>query len=465
MRKGVLALIAIAGITLSGCGITDMIANSIYKTEPEPIADIATLGFVPNFEYEYTQQTPAVITDRIGYIPSGKKVIYIEGNDLDKHYKLVSSDGEETVFEGKLRKVSGDEKSKDGEKNLYIGDFSEFNQSGEFRIYQSDVGYSHKIHINNTCYSSIYSSCYDTIVDAEYMHTDALVYTLSNLIFTKEIYSNARTNDAFIKGGIEVLLEQQHPRLGALYKELQDEQTLNTIAEELKNPMSATIQTDEMISPSATAQFAGLMAQYYHEYREAEPELAITALRAGGRAYNYMERYRDEVSADSLYYAAAQLYRATGESKYRNAIAEYDNIEESKRDISKYDFTMLGDVAYLGSAYKTDYIRCENLMKSYRGKAAKISESATRQTYYVQPDIKDLSEDEILRNMMTLGLVSYILSGREYASVQSNYLHYLFGLNGDMANYFVTPMEDGGMPLSTDIVSLSRLIFILGNGE
>ncbi len=467
MRRTAIAAALLAACTtmLTGCEPVDTIMSYVNRNTVESVADIATLGFVSDFSYEYVPQIPAVITDSMGYSQSGKKVIYIEGKDIAKEFEVIDIRDDEPVYKGKLRRLSSDEHENKDDRSLYVGDFTEFTKTGIYRIYQENVGYSNEFSVNNDSYSTLFEECYRKIEDAQYVRSDTLIYTLANLMLTKEIFGEEYSDDSFIKAGIEVLLAQQHPRLGVIYNELQDEDTLNTISEELKNPVEATISTDEMISLSATAEFAGVLAQYCYNYRDEDPAFTAEVLRAAGKAYNYVERYREDIYADSMYYAAVEMYRTTGQFKYRNAIVLYDNIDEEDKNISEHDYTMLADVAYLSSAYKTDYVRCQSLMQYYRNKAAGISESATRQTFYVQADIEELDEDEVLHNMMTLGLVSYVLSGREYAIVQGNYLHYLFGLNRGRVNYYLSPIREGHTPISEDIVQLSKMIFILGNGE
>ncbi|MCR4754120.1 MAG: glycoside hydrolase family 9 protein [Lachnospiraceae bacterium] len=470
MRYKACISIIIILLMVAGCGMIGMYGTAGEASQTTAHAAIATLGLTPVFEYEYTEQCPAITTDRVGYIPTGKKVIYIEGTDPVREFCIINTDNDSVVYEGHLHRVS-DDKNSDGKNTVntssavYIGDFSEFTSEGSYRAFQPDVGYSYEFEISPDNYHAMYMEAYKTVTDAEYIQTSALIYTLGNLMLTKEIYGNAYCGDAFIKGGIEVLMAQQHPRTGAVYQDLQTPDTLALIEEELKSPATATIQTDSMISLSATAELAGVLAQYYCNYIDVDQVSAQTALRAAAKAYNYVDRFRDGVSSDSLYFAASELYRATGQYRYKKSIADYDLIPEQTRIYSGYDYTMLADVAYLSSQYKTDYVRCEELMGRYRELASDISKSSGKQSYYVQSDIDKIGEGELLHNMMTLGLVSYVLSGREYASIQSNYLHYLFGINKDMTNYYTDPMAEGALPLNTDIINLTKLIFILASRE
>ncbi len=427
-----------------------------------PVPDIATLGFEPVFDYEYVEQRPGIITDRVGYSPSGKKVVFVEGSDIAKEFSVMSSDGEEIYYEGKLTKI-GD---KDGDTSFYLGDFSDFNRHGSFRIYQKDVGYSYIINIDDTSYKSIYTDSYNAIVETKYVYSRDLIYALSVLMLTGEIYPGAYSNMGFIKGGVELLLAQQNPLNGAIYEELQDQRTLDTIADEIKKHVTDGIDTASMISPEATAVYAGVLAQYYHDHAQDDPEVALEAVKAAGRAYSYIELYAPDTDPDYIYYAACELYRATGQFKYRNYIETYDAMQRKDSEgSSRYNYPLLADIAYLGSAFKTDYARCEQLMSKYRKVASDIQQHSDRAHFYVQDDIDDRSEDEILSNMMVLGFMSYMLSGGEYSGVKANYLHYLFGLNKDMRNHYADPSSDGTPLLVDDVMNLSKLVFIMGSGN
>ena len=448
-------------LSLSGCATSQSATEPVAEEQP---ASIATLGYVPDCSYEYREQVPHIITDRVGYLPTGKKVAYIKGDDLNKDYRIVTSLGSETVYEGKLKKVSAD----DAAEGLYIGDFSDFNRHGSFRIYQQDVGYSYIFNIDEVSLNSIYNEAYHTIVSAEYSDTESLIYTLGNLMVTAQIYPNTYTNTGFIKGGVELLMTQQHTGSGAVYGELKDQATLDLIAREASlPPAEATVDTESMLSVSATEAYAGLLAQYYSQYAADDPETASEALRAAVKAYSYIEKsmaQTEDVSSAFLY-AACELYKATGQLKYRNAIALYDErtaVSAQHDRTDRYDYTFLSDVAYLSTSYKTDYARCESLMTGYSDIAGHISSSSDRAHFYVQADIKEIDGDKILDNMMALGLVGYVLSGREYSGIEANYLHYLFGLNEDMVNYYSESPKEGFVSLNSDAVRLSKLIFALG---
>ena len=62
---------------------------------------------------------------------------------------------------------------------------------------------------------------------------------------------------------------------------------------------------------AATAEFAGVMAGYAYQIKEAEIEFANQCQMAAEKAYYSIQSSLDNVGFDAGYFAAAQLYRLT----------------------------------------------------------------------------------------------------------------------------------------------------------
>ncbi len=435
MRRVWLIISIVIIALLNGCGFDYTGAVS------EEEVYITKLNYTPDFNYIKVPQTPSLITDRLGYEPAGKKVVFLRTDNTDADYSIIDMSTNEVVYEGIMTKmdITGNEST-----HLYTGDFSDFSTEGTYRILQEDVGYSYPFDIKKNIYKNLNMDIYNRVATAKYTKTSDLIYVLANLMMTKDIYSDSYINETFIRNSIERLLKSQDAGTGAVYD-------LLTVSEELDGEESLT----------STAEFAGVMAQFYQLHKEEPDELVLASLQAALRAYQYMDSYRDNVSADSYYYASAAMYRATGQIKYRNAIALYDQMEHEAKQLSQYDFVMLADVAYLKSEYKVDYNRCEQIMTDYLNDMVRLSALTDKQHFYVQSNIDELSENDIICNMMKLGLVGYVVSGHEYASIQGNYIHYLLGVNGNKRDYMLEGMGD--TPIGENILELSRLIFVLGS--
>ncbi|ADL51227.1 glycoside hydrolase family 9 protein [Clostridium cellulovorans] len=119
------------------------------------------------------------------------------------------------------------------------------------------------------------------------------------------------------------------------------------------------------ISTPATADFAAIMAMGYENFKDIDPALASTCLAAGEKAWAYLEKtpntpfsnppgvltgdYADGYDGDERYWAAAQLFKATGDSKYDQAFRTMLN--------TKYESGFLwsnvghyGNLAYIAAA-------------------------------------------------------------------------------------------------------------------
>lgn len=99
-------------------------------------------------------------------------------------------------------------------------------------------------------------------------------------------------------------------------------------------------ENDELIvtpiSTTATADFCGTMALAYEFYQEINANFAKRCLTAGEKAWDFLSEnpnfifkkpadivtgeYGDNSDRDERYWAAAQMWRATGDNKYRTAV-------------------------------------------------------------------------------------------------------------------------------------------------
>lgn len=124
------------------------------------------------------------------------------------------------------------------------------------------------------------------------------------------------------------------------------------------------------ISITATANFAAVMAMAYETFKDIDSDLANKYINAGERAWEYIERspnkggngfvnpsgihtgeYPDRFDDDDIYWAAAQLFKATGKDKYNEAFKEL---------FKKYGMMPGYDLAKLGYYGTVAYINSDN---------------------------------------------------------------------------------------------------------
>lgn len=427
LKKLQLIIITLLSICLMGCSLG---LEDIRRAPEQPEVAVATP--TP----KVMEVTDKIFVDDVGYYTSDKKLFLIRAGieNLDGYsYTIENTADKSVVYSSTLSALSKEETDFN---TLYMGDFTELNRAGTYRIAIEDIGYSKDFIIGETIYSDLYSQVYAEIKDHTYNDDMELIRTLSGVMLTNEIYPASLADDGFVSDKVESLMNKYISN-GALSQDM---------------------------DVNLSAALSGMLAQYAADYREKAPELTESALYTADKIFDSVMVSEEKPYDDCLYYAACELHRAQGYYPSVKVIEDisvaYDNGVETT---SEYDYFLIAKVAYLSSTNRPDYDRCEKMLDALRENVKNISDSCTRETFYVQPDADTIGEEGMLDNMMQLGLVGYILRGREYSSVQRNYLHYITGINAENKNYLKAHQENTKDNASGNTVLLSKLMFSLGS--
>ena len=427
LKKLQLIIITLLSICLMGCSLG---LEDIRRAPEQPEVAVATP--TP----KVMEVTDKIFVDDVGYYTSDKKLFLIRAGieNLDGYsYTIENTADKSVVYSSTLSALSKEETDFN---TLYMGDFTELNRAGTYRIAIEDIGYSKDFIIGETIYSDLYSQVYAEIKDHTYNDDMELIRTLSGVMLTNEIYPASLADDGFVSDKVESLMNKYISN-GALSQDM---------------------------DVNLSAALSGMLAQYAADYREKAPELTESALYTADKIFDSVMVSEEKPYDDCLYYAACELHRAQGYYPSVKVIEDisvaYDNGVETT---SEYDYFLIAKVAYLSSTNRPDYDRCEKMLDALRENVKNISDSCTRETFYVQPDADTIGEEGMLDNMMQLGLVGYILRGREYSSVQRNYLHYITGINAENKNFLKAHQENTKDNASGNTVLLSKLMFSLGS--
>lgn len=427
LKKLQLIIITLLSICLMGCSLG---LEDIRRAPEQPEVAVATP--TP----KVMEVTDKIFVDDVGYYTSDKKLFLIRAGieNLDGYsYTIENTADKSVVYSSTLSALSKEETDFN---TLYMGDFTELNRAGTYRIAIEDIGYSKDFIIGETIYSDLYSQVYAEIKDHTYNDDMELIRTLSGVMLTNEIYPASLADDGFVSDKVESLMNKYISN-GALSQDM---------------------------DVNLSAALSGMLAQYAADYREKAPELTESALYTADKIFDSVMVSEEKPYDDCLYYAACELHRAQGYYPSVKVIEDisvaYDNGVETT---SEYDYFLIAWIAYLSSTNRPDYDRCEKMLDALRENVKNISDSCTRETFYVQPDADTIGEEGMLDNMMQLGLVGYILRGREYSSVQRNYLHYITGINAENKNYLKAHQENTKDNASGNTVLLSKLMFSLGS--
>lgn len=252
--------------------------------------------------------------------------------------------------------------------------------------------------------------------------------------------------------GVPDLLDEARYELDWMLK-MQDDETggvyHKVTALVFPETVLAVDETDQMvlapISYTATSDFAAVMAKASVVYADIDADFASACLEAAKKAFDYMEangpkaynnpeeivtgEYPDGTMEDEYVWAAAELYIATKDSKYLDALnaamAENYRKDLGWATIGLYPLYDLAKAEGIDEAVKTA------ASEAFFKEADMLLEACQRDGFYVGLKTYPWGSNMSICNNGMLLLMAYNLSGdevyREYAQRERDYI---FGVNG-----------------------------------
>ncbi|ACT00181.1 glycoside hydrolase family 9 protein [Paenibacillus sp. JDR-2] len=211
--------------------------------------------------------------------------------------------------------------------------------------------------------------------------------------------------------------------------------------------------TDELyvspVSATATGCFAAIMAMAARVYGRFDAGLAAGCKAAAERAWDWLERhpevpgfrnppeivtgeYGDKLDIDERYWAAAELYRTTGEERYHEAFLLLAEREFDKYELGWADMGGYGTISYLLSERRGDLAVTERLRAGLLERAERLADVSRKDGFGVslQPEQYKWGSNMLVLNHAMLLLIADRVAGTvTYADLALNHIHYLFGMN------------------------------------
>ncbi|NLK22337.1 MAG: glycoside hydrolase [Epulopiscium sp.] len=202
------------------------------------------------------------------------------------------------------------------------------------------------------------------------------------------------------------------------------------------------------ISDSATGDFAAVMAMAYDTYSTFDPDFSNQCLAAALRAFEYLQNkkslteyknppgimtgeYGDKVIIDELAWAAAQLYRVTGEDKYHQVFRNcYSSIG---CELGWADISGMAKLTYLLTSPELVDKKIYTYIKNeWISTADRYLGICSRDGYGIglEPDEYLWGSNMTVANIGRHLIIANILEpNSDYVSGAQNHLHYLLGRN------------------------------------
>lgn len=206
-------------------------------------------------------------------------------------------------------------------------------------------------------------------------YTVAAAKAVADLMLAYEVYGEQFGDDTGIpesgngipdildevKYELDWMLQMQDGTTGGVYHKITCENFPGSVMpeEETEQLVLAPIST------TATADFAAAMAMAARVWKEFDGDYSQTCLAAAEQAQAYLEQtprdktgfrnpssivtgeYGDTQDTDERYWALAELYKTTGDSRYRDALKADYTLEEIGGDLGWQSVGMYGIYAYL----------------------------------------------------------------------------------------------------------------------
>ncbi|MGG6314014.1 glycoside hydrolase family 9 protein [Paenibacillus macerans] len=249
---------------------------------------------------------------------------------------------------------------------------------------------------------------------------------------------------------LEWLFKMQDPRSGGAFHKLTTK----------RFPALDVMPEDDLaelyflpVSAAATGCLAGVMALAARIYRPFDEAFAGRCLDSARRAWLWLERtpahpdgpgfqnpadvgtgeYGDASDLDERYWAAAELFRATGEAKYHEAFRRLAALPFGKCELGWADMGGYGTIAYLfGDSAKTDAALHGSLRQELLEEAERLARRCAEDGYLTSLRPEDYiwgSNMVLMNNAMLLLIAGRLSEESRYRELALEHIHYLMGRN------------------------------------
>lgn len=481
-NSAALLCVCVSASLLAGCGSTqaspkalsgDGEVNTVYSDEALAL------------DYDVPVMTPSIKVNQTGYLPESDKRALLTGAHLPDTFFVIDMESGETVYEGAVTEQS---------EETAVADFSEVTREGMYYLQADVVGVSYAFPIGEDVYAEVlkrtqkqfYLNRCGMSLTEQYAadgahsvcHTTAGVLTDENgktMDVTGGWHLDGRLNRNVTEGcraleqlllALEMNAEAFDDATGipesdndipdildeAAYEarwllKMQDEasggvhEAALTDGGDESNPMLSGVEVMP-VTMEATGSFAAALAHFAYVYRSYDASLATQCVQASDKAFRLYRTAMETAQDTKGFHAACELYRATGDGRYAEAIDTYLKDLTFDAKVTEEEDLFLAAVAYLSTSGEVDKDACARMMGALMEQARAIASGAGASPYRVAKD--EGTQDDaagVLLRMRTLVVANHILYNHEYQTIILDHAHYLMGRNERAVNLVTEESE------------------------
>lgn len=394
-------LILLSCTFLSGCTqpVTEQTTSGTHTR--------TAMESTPVISYTVPVQTANLLVDLCGYSTEASKTAVVKSEaHFEEEVRVVDAGSGET-----LQTLSAKEQEYREDIGLYTAevDFSPVSTEGTYYLENDTVGRSYSFSVEEDFYAERLAEVSEELrgACADSSATPKDVYLL---LATYEWYDEMFAAE---DGGTPELLDSV-----AAYLEYE----ANTAAEE----------------PVTDLYYVAALAKFSYLYQSYQVKYATQCLRHASALYADAAATGKDAER---FLALAELYRASGQSSYRNQLASYQEYFADNTTFPQEQGYLFGAMTYLSTRQRVDTELCASLMEGIRSRGEEL---AKRIEDMIDPlDAHNNGTEELLSTALQLSCANYILSSYQYTELVEDILHYLSGYNLGSELYPITDEERG----------------------
>ncbi len=440
---------------------------------------------------------PSIMTNQVGYKADSKKTAVFRNVNNQTKFSVINASTKQAVYSGELsapvNNSLAQETNRTGDfsqvtaPGTYYIQCDGLDNSYEFTIEQNPY-----TNLLTDSVKMLYlQRCGTTVTDADFGHgachnTQATVYGTNDKIDVSGGWHDAGDYGRYVVPGAKAVADLLYaylanpsmytdntgiPESGNGKADILDEakfeldwmfkmQAANggvyhkVTCENFPGYVAPEKETDPLIvtpvTTTSTADFAGAMALAAEVYASYDSAYAAKCLDAAKKAWAFLEQnpnlifqnpqdittgeYGDKSDRDERYWAAAQLYRTTGDSKYLTAM-------ESMSTQTGMDWALVGDYGNIAILTMADADKnskaYQNAKSAVLKQADKFVQNSQASPYGVALTKFDWGSNMTVANAgVILGLANQLTGEQKYLDAAEAQLNYLLGTNPMATSFF-----------------------------
>lgn len=437
MKKKLIPLFLTVAL-LSGCGFSEK------EQGTQRTAVVQGMEKEPVLSYEVPALLPGIRVNQAGYVPKEKKIAVFLGSSLPEQFCVVEEQTGEVVFNGYIE--PGGYRESTGEYIGY-GDFSELQEQGSYHLQCELLGLSYSFCIGETCHREQLQEGMALLAEqAAALDKGELLSVCRSaaaLLLSCELYGQVHEDAA---GSGEqpavILLLRRYAELLLSWQEETD---------------GAVRQENGELLPEQTAWLSAALAKFSYTYQKYDSLYATACLQAADRAWQCLDAPEgQQASSEVLFFAAAELYRASGQKTYHDALCRLGQqlSEDPANEAQAY-----GTLTYAATKRQVDVELCGTLLGVLLNEAENVAERAKENVFLVGGSIAEQEMEAVLWDALIVAATDYVITNSEYAAILQNYQSYFAGVNEQAYDYITEGQPDAAV--GAESVNRARYLMIL----